>query len=52
MDFDEDGITHYIRGIVSVTPSKFNFTTEKVECDDYIVLADVAKYLSWIADNQ
>lgn len=51
MTFEEDGI-YYIRGIVSVGPSRLNRTTQTVECDstNYVIFTDVAQYLPWIRD--
>lgn len=52
MSFEDDGI-YYIRGIVSVSTSKFDPVTNDTVCDptEFALFTDVAHYLPWIIEN-
>jgi len=49
MTFEENGV-YYIRGIVSVSPSRM--VDNKYFCDpnQFVIFTDVAQYLSWIEE--
>lgn len=48
MTFEENGI-YYIRGVVSVNPSR-NDNHDLCDPKQFVIFTDVAKYVSWIEE--